>query len=228
MRRFLTILFIIGSLAVPRSLLMANGPPLPEGFEVRLLEMFSYAKAKDLGKLEELEDDINRADSRTLSSAYDLALYIAGPDKYRKRFVEHFPEDDEGVSNFFDLELKGLTPRFLFSVESIGEIAAQGDEVAIRKTLVGCLHSGGADTEIFCEGIQKILLRQTGKAVKALSDLPERDRKRIYSACLQDMKFKDYLSLKKKLNQLKPKLSPDEANVTQEILLLDTSGMWRK
>jgi hypothetical protein len=154
--------------------------------EAKVKEIFTYARNKDVCSLEKLREDIIASSNKTLKNIYPLALYIAQPDTYRKEFVESFPTDSEGLMSdlYQSVEVEDLTPTFMFSFESLGAIAAGGDEKAIQKLFEGVVHSDGAVTSIFCEQILAVLKRQSRKSIKALSALPIEQRKNIYWICL--------------------------------------------
>jgi hypothetical protein len=56
-----------------------------------LKTMFNYANAGNLRALEAMTVEVNGQRNKNLALAYSLALYIASPKTYERRFVEAFP-----------------------------------------------------------------------------------------------------------------------------------------
>lgn len=179
-----------------------------------LKRIFEYSKTHDVKVLEELRNDIMVKNNRTLTNAYLLALYIASPEKYKQQYVEDFPVDYDGI--MFDLyesiELKKLTPKFLYSFESIGVIAKEGNEKAIEKILQGSINSDGVVSELFCNILIQLFDKQPQKTLKMLSGLNKEQRQKEYS-CFKLMDIEEFVSFKKKLKTIKP------ASKTEEILI---------
>ncbi len=201
-------------------IVLANGKDAE--IDMYLLKMFEYAKAHDLHALIDLNSKIKTEDNRTLNIGYSLALYIASPIKYKDQYVESFPENYEGIG--YDLyeriELKGLTPKFLYSVEALGLIAEEGNTKAIEKVLKGIIHSDGVVSELFCNFMERLFDKQPQKIIHALSELKKEQRDINYS-CLKIMEPKKLYSLKNELSEIKPKASKSERDVIQEIEALE-------
>lgn len=53
---------------------------------------------------------------------------MAAPQTYEAQFVEKFPTASSAITHdlYENIELKRLTPKFLYSVEALGEIALKG------------------------------------------------------------------------------------------------------
>ncbi len=185
--------------------------------ESYLIKIFDYAKARNIKALEGIQGEINSKKNRTLTTAYPLALYIASPEKYKQQYVDGFPVTyDEIMHDLYEsIELKQLTPKFLYSVESIGLIAEEGNEKAIRKVLEGTIHSDGVVSELFCDILTNLFHKQPQKTLKALSKLNKEQRTKEYS-CFKLMDLEDFAILKTNLKKLKS-LSKLEKVVVQEI-----------
>jgi hypothetical protein len=197
--------------------------------DATLRRIFSYARSHDTNALENLMDEIEWKNNRTLSNAFTLALYISAPEKYEAQFIERFPTDYAGIMyDFYDqIEIKNLTPHFMYSVEAVGNLAQKGNEKAINRLLRGSIHSDGAVAEMFCEQVQRTLCSQTITTVRVLSGIEEDTRKKLYWLCLEDMEMKEFSALRDKLMKLRPTATEKEATVIQEITKIDTTQMWR-
>lgn len=180
--------------------------------------MFNYANAGNLRALEAMKVEVNGQRNKNLALAYSLALYIASPKTYERQYVEVFPGDFEGIMYLYDqIELKGLTPVFLYSVESIGSIAKKGNEKAIEKVFRGYIHSDGVVAEIFCESIPGVFIEQVQKSVSVLSRIEKEDRQKDY-LCLLTLSPEQLAQVKKNIERLTPRVSRQERLVIREIM----------
>jgi hypothetical protein len=185
-----------------------------------LKKMFNYANAGNLGALEAMKVEVNGQRNKNLALAYSLALYIASPNKYERQYVEAFPGDFEGMYYLYEqIELKGLTPAFLYSIDSIGSIAKRGNEKAIEKVFRGYIHSDGVVSESFCESIPGVFIEQTQKTVSVLSRIDKEDRQRDY-LCLSTLSPEQLAQLKKNIEKLMPTVPTQERLVIREIMEL--------
>ena len=180
--------------------------------------MFNYANAGNLRALEAMKVEVNGQRNKNLALAYSLALYIASPKTYERQFVEAFPGDFEGMYYLYDqIELKGLTPAFLYSIDSIGSIAKKGNEKAIEKVFRGYIHSDGVVAEIFCESIPGVFIEQVQKSVSVLSRIEKEDRQKDY-LCLLTLSPEQLAQVKKNIERLTPRVSSQERLVIREIM----------
>lgn len=185
-----------------------------------LKKMFKYANAGNLGALKAMKVEVNEQRNKNLALAYSLALYIASPNKYERQYVEAFPGNFEGMDYLYEqIELKRLTPTFLYSVESIGSIAKKGNEKAIEKMFRGYIHSDGVVSESFCESIPGVFIEQAQKTVSVLSRIDKEDRQRDY-LCLSKLSPEQLARLKKNIEKLIPTVPTQERQVIQEIMEL--------
>jgi ribosomal 50S subunit-associated protein YjgA (DUF615 family) len=101
-----------------------------------------------------------------------------------------------------NIELKRLTPKFLYSVEALGEIALKGNKKAIEKVLNGVVHSDGAVSELFCDYTAKLFDKNLQSTLTALSRIDSNERKGTYD-CLKLMASKDVEALKRNVRKIK-------------------------
>ncbi len=200
------------------SLSSANGQKTSDELDSYLKKIFNYANSHDVKALEELKDKIKIKKDRALTNAFSLALYIASPEKYKRQYVDNFPIDHEGIMvDYYErIELKRLTPSFLYSIVSIGFIAEEGNEKAIEKVLRGSIHSDGIVAEEFCDMAVKIINKQLQKTLQAYSRINEADRQTAYS-CFQMMDVKEFRALKSKLNKIRAGATESEIKIISEI-----------
>jgi hypothetical protein len=193
---------------------LAHGATVSNETDAYLVKIFNYAKVHDLQALEGLRKEIETLNNSTLAIAYALSLYMAAPEKYESQYVEKFPVDSSGIMRdlYENIELKRLTPRFLYSVEALGEIALKGNEKAIGKILTGVVHSDGAVSELFCDYTAKLFDKKLQSTVAALSRIDASERKGTYD-CLKLMESKDVAALKKNVRKIKT----DDQKVLQVI-----------
>ena len=186
-----------------------------------LKKMFNYANAGNLGALEAMKVEVNGQRNKNLALAYSLALYIASPNTYERQYVEAFPVNYEDIMYdlYEQIELKRLTPAFLYSVESIGSIAKKGNEKAIEKVFRGYIHSDGVVSESFCESIPGVFIEQARKTVSVLSRIDKEDRQRDY-LCLSTLSPEQLAQLKKNIEKLTPTVPTQERLVIREIMEL--------
>ncbi len=184
-----------------------------------LKKMFNYANTGDLKALEAMKAEVSGQRSKTLALAYSLALYIAAPNTYERQYVEAFPVNYEGIMYdlYEQIELKGLTPAFLYSVESIGSIAKKGNEKAIEKVFRGLVHSDGVVSESFCESIPGVFIGQAQKSVSVLSRMEKEDRQKDY-LCLSTLSREQLAQVKKNIEKLAPRVPRQERLVIREIM----------
>jgi len=183
-----------------------------------LAKMFNYAKAHNIKALEGLREQIKKKNNRNLTYAYSLALYIASPKEYKQQYIDNYPTDFDGL--YFigtQVDNKGLTPTYFYSIDSIGLIAEEGNEQAIEKIIFGQNHSDGGGAELFTEYLEKVLNKHLQKTIKVFSRIDERQRKKAY-VCFEDMGTKEFSSIKNKLNQLKTTATGSELKIINEIL----------
>jgi len=186
--------------------------------DISVSRLLSIAKAHDLALLEQMGKDISQLNDKGLQVAYNLALFIASPDKYKQRFVDNFPEDSNGIMHYLydQIELQQLTPSFLYSFESLGAIAEEGNSTAIKKVFNGYPHSDGVVAEVFCNTMNNLVYKQTTKALLSLSKLSDRDRRIIYE-CFEYQGPGGISALKEYLRDLKKRSSKPELKVIEEI-----------
>lgn len=189
-------------------------------FYVRVL--FEHARAQRVKTLEGMADEVKSKNNGTLNTAYLLALYIASPKKYEARFVKDFPVTSDGIMHdlYESIELKNVTPKFLFSFEALGRVAQRGNEKAIYKILNGVTHSDGVVSERFCEIVITLLRKQLKKTVAVLSRIGEVDRGKILQ-CSEDMEPGELAEIKKNLKKVKP------SSEMEKIVIRDIQN-WRK
>jgi len=197
---------------------VANSQTVSDEAENILATMFNYANAHNVRALEELKERIDLRKDWDMAAAYSLALYIAAPEKYKQQYIDNFPVDEKGIMiDFYErIELKRLTPTFLYSIDAIGSIAEEGNDKAIGKVLMGSIHSDGIVGEQFCDILEKIFDKQPQKTVKALCRMDEEQRKKVYS-CFEMMDAREFNSLKSKLKQMRPKATEPEIKIIREI-----------
>lgn len=198
--------------------LLGNNIQGTNDIDTFLTAMFNYAKAHNLRALEGLRGEVKLKNDRTLTNAYSLALYIASPNKYEQHYVMGFPVDYDGIMHdlYERIELKRLTPKFLYSIESIGLIAQGGNEKAIEKVLQGNIHSDGVVAELFCDILIKLFEKQPQKTLRAFSQIDKEQRQKNY-LCFKVLNLKEFTSLKTKIKKVKLKASKLELTVIQEI-----------
>ena len=152
-----------------------------------LIKIFNYAKKHDLKALEAMNTKlVSEKNNLTISIAYPLALYIASPDKYKNRFIDSFPENYEGIMYvlYDQIELKQLTPNFLYSIKALGIIAKEGNMIAIKKVLNGYNHSDGIVAEVLCDIITELSQTHSKELNQAISFLNDGHKQNI-NLCLQ-------------------------------------------
>jgi hypothetical protein len=115
------------------------------------------------------------------------------------------------------IELKRLTPAFLYSIDSIGSIAKNGNEKAIEKVFRGYIHSDGVVAEIFCESIPRVFVEHVQKSVSVLSRMEKEDRQKDY-LCLLTLSPVQLAQVKKNIERLMPRVSTQERLVIREII----------
>jgi hypothetical protein len=183
-----------------------------------LKKMFNYANAGNLGALEAMKVEVNGQRNKNLALAYSLALHIASPKTYEKQYVEAFPGTFEGMYYLYEqIELKELTPTFLYSIDSIGSIAKKGNEKAIEKVFRGYVHSDGVISESFCESIPGVFIEQAQKSVSVLSRIEKEDRQKDY-LCLSTLSPEQLARGKKNIEGLTPRVPARERLVIREIM----------
>lgn len=208
---YLSLIFIIFSIGLCVSYAIADETG------IYLERIFYYAKRNDVKSLEEIKDKIKLKDNEILDIAYSLALYIASPEKYQQKFVDDFPVTYEGlmVVLYQEIELKQLTPKFLYSVESIGIIAERGNEKAIRKILEGYIHSDGVVSEFLCDILLNLFRILPQKTLKILSGFDKNQREIVYS-CFKSLNKEEVSGLINSLRQINI-TSEEEKIVIKEI-----------
>jgi hypothetical protein len=186
--------------------------------DISVSRLFLLAKERELTLLEQMERDIAQLNDKGLQIAYNLALFIASPNKYKQRFVDNFPEDSDGIMNYLydQIELQQLTPSFLYSFGSLGAIAEEGNTTAIKKLFNGYPHSDGVVAEAFCSSMNNLVYKQTTKTLLSLSELSEHDRTIIYG-CFENQGPGGISGLKTYLRGLKKNSSKIELKVIEEI-----------
>lgn len=215
-----SLLLLLASLMVcaPESEVTANGVSLSKDNDP-LVELFDLASKKNVSMLESMREAVNASTNKTLKRAYPVALFIAAPSQYEQEFVETFPVDHKGLmEELYGLELKQLTPRFLYSVIALGKIANKGHEKAIQKVLQANVHSDGVVGELLCENFTNLLQNQPQKTLIKLSALSANDRGKNYS-CFKLLSPEDFKSLKKRLGQIGQETSDREKAVVRQIEL---------
>lgn len=186
--------------------------------ESNLMKLFEYARVHNVNALKGLQLTVRDLNNKTLNNAYPLALYIASPNQYEKEFVEKFPVDHEGIMNdlYERIELRRLTPKFLYSFESIGIIADHGNQKALQKVLLGYIHSDGVVAEMYCDSLVRIFLKSPNRVLPFLSVMGMNERKKIY-LCFNTLNSTNFQSLKENIRKIAPELSPGERIVIEEI-----------
>src|SRR5882724_172110 len=150
-----------------------------------LEKMFASARTHRTDDILQYRSKVDGSQSMILKAGYALALYISDPTQYQAQFVRSFPTDREGLSSLINLiESKNLTPRFMYSVEALGEIAATGDAVATEKIVRASGQADGGPGEVICAEFSKIVKRAPGAVVKSFSSMDEARRREGY-VCLE-------------------------------------------
>jgi len=149
-----------------------------------LSTLFEHAKRHETDAVLRLGKDPKHAGDRAWEIGYPVALYIASPDKYRGGFVEHFPIDAEGIMQILyeKIEVPKLTPKWLFSFESLGSLARTGDAIAIDRCTKGLAGSRGVVAGAYCASLERIFESQKEKFEQALLVLTVEQRE-PFTAC---------------------------------------------
>jgi hypothetical protein len=197
-------LILLGILIALFKISGANGNAATADVHLILTKIFDYAKTHNVQALDNLRSEVETSGDTTLIKAYALALYMAAPQKYEAQYVEKFPVDSKGIMHdlYENIEMKRLTPRFLYSVEALGEIALKGNERAIEKIFLGVLHSDGAVSELFCDYTVKLFGKNLQSTLTALSRIDSDERKGTYE-CLKLMAPGDVAALKNNIRKVK-------------------------
>lgn len=194
------------------------GEALPADLDTCLVNMFNYAKHRDIKSLERMKKRVDIENNRSIFNAYVLALYIASPRKNTKTFIENFPEDYDGImDDYYErIELKRLTPRFLYSINSIVSLAEKGNDKAIFKVINGYVHSDGVVSDVFCDGIIRSLNSNTKIVLSHVAELSIEERQVIYS-CLTSVDSREFENILHKLDNIKATSNERQGDVIKEI-----------
>lgn len=166
-------------------------------------KLFTYAKESNVQAIEQMKADVEAVGNSSATNAYSLALYMANPQKYEDQYVDNFPIDTNGIMHdlYENIELKQLTPSFLFSVESLGKIAIKGNDKALQKILRGSMHADGAVGEMYCDYVGKLLDAHLQRTVTALSRVDIDERKGAYE-CLKLLPANNVAAVKKNAKKI--------------------------
>jgi hypothetical protein len=172
------------------ALFLAVGSPghdTPISEETLLTEMFQYARHHNITALQRLRAQVDESHNGRLRVGYALSMYIADPVAANQDpYIDAFPEDRDAImiGLYEQIELKRLTPRFLYSLDAIGTLALDGKPKAIVKVIRALALSDGVVTECLCDTVVKLFLAQLGPTIRSLGAMPEADRVQAYQ-CLQ-------------------------------------------
>lgn len=214
-RYFYIIIFLFFSC----SLVLANGPIMKSNSEEYLKKLFEYAKSKNVQAVENLRSEVVGKPNAILTIGYSLSLYIAAPERYEEQYIDNFPTDFNGIMTILynEIELKQLTPTFLYSIDAIGKIALKGNEKAVKKVLIGAGQSDGAVGEIFCDYVNQLLYKQLHKTLAVLLLIDVSERKKSYD-CFKLMSQEDILLLKKKIKKTAPVIEQELQHIVKEVI----------
>jgi hypothetical protein len=184
-----------------------------------LAKMFQYAKQHKVESLLRLRVRVDESRDSLLRLGYALALCIAEPAASHNldMYVQAFPEDSDGMDGLYEkIELKGLTPTFLYSLELLSTAARGGNTKAMAKVLGGIGRSDGAVAEQLCDTVAGLLQTQLGPTIGVLGLMPESDRVKAYE-CLKtgDIDEAGLVSLESGLRSLD--VSGNDARVVEEL-----------
>ncbi|MCX5858615.1 MAG: hypothetical protein NT056_01750, partial [Proteobacteria bacterium] len=137
---------------------------------------------------------------------YYLALYMVEPHKYENAYVDNFPTESSGVMVYLydNIELKDLTPHFLYSIDSIGDIALKGNEKAIEKVFIGYTQTDGVVAENFSDIIAKLFKNDFNLALNVLSKQESFYREKVIY-CLNELTPEEFKLLRDKVSNIKTK-----------------------
>lgn len=202
--RYLTFLLSLFCVLLPAKILKANNAKSVVDVNQQLTIIFQHANTHNLQALEGMKATIERMDNSTLTLAYALGCYMAAPEKYERQYVAIFPSDTNGIMNglYEGIELKRLTPKFLYSIEALGQVALKGNSYALEKVLTGVIHSDGAVSELFCDYTVKLFDKNLQKTLTKLSRMEPSGRSGIYQ-CFKLMSPEDVELLKSKVKKKK-------------------------
>jgi hypothetical protein len=185
----------------------------------RMLDtIFVLAGRHDTKALEKLSSSEAIARNSLYTDATNLALYVADPVRYERRFAETFPQDADRVMRglYEQIELKKRTPEFLYSFKNLGRIARGGSVTAARKLFGIITVSDGVVGEQVCDDATILLRDRPALSVGVLSSFPADSRANIYASCFGLLDRDERTALKARLAEVKPR-TPDETKVIREI-----------
>lgn len=147
--------------------------------------MFQLAHAHDVKGLLATWTSISRTNDRPLMDAYPLALYLADPRRFARRFVDEFHPDDRGWNvavflsclQFANGHHSDIVPDALAPYNALDKIALTGDEVAIKKALMA--PTDGYIAETTTDNNAYIVTRFPHTSLSAIGTMTEPQRSRV-------------------------------------------------
>lgn len=130
------------------------------------------ANQKNIAHLLELEPTV-MMQSSPVRAIYRAAEFYADPPRYRLSFVKTFPTDHDNVASFWALlPSKGNGFQRGFPYEALGEIAAGGDAIAVRKLMLATDASDGAVAEILGDLLDAAAVKHPSLILQQMARLP--------------------------------------------------------
>jgi hypothetical protein len=147
--------------------------------------MFELAHAHDVKALLATWTSISRTNDQQLMDAYPLALYLADPRRFARRFVDEFHPDERGWNaavflsclQFANGHHSDIVPDALVPYNALDKIALNGDKVAIKKALMAL--TDGYIAEVTDENNAYIVTRYPHTSLNAIGTMTEPQRSRV-------------------------------------------------
>lgn len=148
----------------------------------RLEEIFDLGKKGNVKKLCELTQRTKRPLER---NALNIALYIASPQKFSKKFVDEFPQSSRELNEIYEeIELEKLTPEFLYTFRSLGRLANAGSVNAAKKIFGAIPLTDGVISTQLCSDANQLFETAPQVALTGLAAHPRSIRTKAYSCFL--------------------------------------------
>lgn len=201
--------------------------PLTDGQKWCLGEMLKCADAQDEAGLAKFWNGLDELwqKNRVLILAHQWYLYTIAPEKWRDAFVEKFPTDPGGISDYYRAS-HACCPKASAgsAMADLGKIAEGGDTRAIERLVAGrCFGPPGWDE--LNKTLIAVLERQPAKTVRAMAAVPEGCAYASPNSVYRTVGGKRLIALREQLQELEPGATEREKRVLRGFMTFSTDHL---
>ena len=146
-----------------------------------ILKSIFSKTVNDTSLLKEKVDRLQNLSFQMKEFLYSYHLFMQDSTKYKDNFIRTFPEDYDGIMRlvYEKIEVRKLTPEFMYSFKVLGENALLRNCIAAKKIIMVYVHSDGIVAELVSNYMIELFKNHLSLIIDHIYELSENDIQKI-------------------------------------------------